>query len=132
VKKRPQIKVGDVVRLNYKGMNKRGYKHLRDLTMVVTKVDGDGVEKYSKIKCMINNPGGRIHEFLSISRGYLWSTGHNVKNKNDVPTVSTPADDAWDRSWRAANGLRPRPKTGKPCSCPWDLVKSQGCQCGGC
>ncbi len=124
---RPQIRVGDVVRISKKGL--RAYRRLANKTLVVISISGDGIDKYSRIKCMVESDS--YHEFHTISRPCLWRTGHNVKDLNPNTQMTTPDGRDWEAKWKAANGIKTKPKSNKKCSCPWSMVYTQGCQCGG-
>jgi len=75
---RPTLRAGDVVRLSKKG-KEASYPWPNDITLVVTKVEGDGVERRSVIHCraIINDIA---YEFKAY-RHHLWKTGTNVFEK---------------------------------------------------
>lgn len=127
---RPQIKVGDVVRISKKGLKISLYRRIADKTLVVVEIKfGDGIDKYSRVKCMVESADR--HEFHTIGRPYLWRTGYNINDLSPAHQMTTPEGRDWEAKWKAANGIKDKPKSGKKCSCPWPLVYAQGCQCGG-
>lgn len=75
---RPALKAGDVVKLS-----KKGKTHPRlfpkNSALVVSDVNGDGVDRSSIITCRIEVDGEfRYHKFY---RSELWSTRRNVFKK---------------------------------------------------
>ena len=121
IKKRPQIKIGDVVRISRKGI--KYHRRLVDKTLVVITIkSGDGVDGTSRIKCMVES--AKHHEFHTFYRGHLWYTGHNIHLQSNS-AMTTAAGRKFEQS-QATN------KNRKSCSCPWSLVYSEGCKCGGC
>ena len=75
MKIRPALMVGDIVKLS-----KKGKSHPRSFasntTMVVSDVQGDGVERVSVITCRLEINGKyESHRFY---RSELWSTGRNA------------------------------------------------------
>ena len=75
MRKRPAVKRGDLVRLSKKG-KKANYPWPPNVTMVVTEVEGDGVEQKSIIHCRAEFRGKvwRIDAY----RMHLWFTGKNI------------------------------------------------------
>ena len=75
MKVRPQIRPGDVVKLSKKG---RAYNRTfpKNSTLVVSCVDGDGIERASIITCRIII--GNTVEQHKFYRSELWATGVNV------------------------------------------------------
>lgn len=72
---RPSVRAGDVVKLSKKGrVHPRSFT--KDSTLVVSKVQGDGIERTSVITCRIDNNG--IFEYHNFYRSELWVTGLNI------------------------------------------------------
>ncbi len=72
---RPVLRAGDVVKLSKKG---KAYSRLfpKNSTLVVSSVDGDGIDRASIITCRIEVDGEfKFHKFY---RSELWSTGSNA------------------------------------------------------
>ena len=73
--KRPKLKPGDLVKLSKKGkIYPRSF--LTNSTMVVCKIEGDGIELYSVITCRVKV--GERYEKRKFYRSELWKTGVNV------------------------------------------------------
>ncbi len=72
---RPCIKIGDVVKLSKKG---RSYPRTfpKHATLVVSEVQGDGIERSSVVKCRVENDGS--FEYHTFYRSELWATGLNI------------------------------------------------------
>lgn len=75
MRKRPAIKRGDLVRLSKKG-KRANYPWPPNVTMVVTEVEGDGIEYNSIIHCrsIIAGKVWRVDAY----REHLWFTGRNI------------------------------------------------------
>ena len=75
VKLRPQLKKGDVVKLS-----KKGRACLRefplDSTLVVSDLDGDGIDRSSVVTCRAQLPAG--YRYFVFYRSELWATGQNA------------------------------------------------------
>jgi len=75
MKTRPAIRIGDVVKLSKKGKS-HPRTFAKNATLVVSHIDGDGIERSSVITCRIEVEGGfEQHKFY---RSELWTTGLNV------------------------------------------------------
>lgn len=75
---RPALKAGDVVKLSRKG---KTHPRLfpKNSTLVVSNVDGDGVDRSSIITCRVEVSNG--FEYYKFYRSELWLTGKNVFQK---------------------------------------------------
>jgi hypothetical protein len=76
---RPVLRAGDVVKLSKKG---KAYPRTfnKNSTLVVSEVNGNGVDRSSVITCRVEVHGEfRFHKFY---RSELWSTGKNVFDKS--------------------------------------------------
>ena len=75
MKTRPEIKVGDIVKLSKKGRKfPRGF--FKNTTMVVSEIQGSGREGSSIVICRIKiRDKFEKHSFY---RSELWSTGKNA------------------------------------------------------
>lgn len=84
MKKRPKIEVGDIVRLSKKirAWLKTSSTALglppRNSTLVVEKVDGDGVEGRSLVFCRTSHG-----DAYTMRRSALWKTGSNINDPTE-------------------------------------------------
>jgi len=72
---RPKLEIGDVVKLSKKGKTYNREFPMRS-TLVVSEVDGDGVEKSTIVTCRTKVKGE--FKFYKFFRSELWSVGKNV------------------------------------------------------
>lgn len=80
MKNRPKIVAGDVVKLSKKGRAELSHMRFSIGTrpMVVLEVEGDGIEKYSKIYVDFNGSN------ITFYRYQIWKTGFNAF-ENEFP-----------------------------------------------
>ena len=81
--KRPQIKIGDVVKLSKFGKQFAGDIPL-NATMIVTKIAGDGIDRTS---CIVVRLGKYEFEFR---RNELWKTGFNINDTELELSIDAP------------------------------------------
>jgi len=87
MKTRPAIRIGDVVKLSKKGkVHPRSFP--RNSTLVVSHVEGDGVERASLVTCRVDREG--IFEHHKFYRSELWTTGLNVFEQSLRTVVAIP------------------------------------------
>ena len=82
MKKRPTLKTGDVCRLHKKA--RRARKYLRNATLVVESVEGDGAEGGTIIRGVAThyNPDNMtVSGKFRLARRQLWFTGYNNIDK---------------------------------------------------
>jgi len=84
MRKRPEVKRGDIVRLSKKG-KKANYPWPENVTMVVTEVDGDGVDSSSIVHCraVIHNKVWQIQAY----RHHLWFAKKNLFHSRRIVRV---------------------------------------------
>jgi hypothetical protein len=111
MRKRPELRVGDVCRLSAKGRYQ--YPDLRRATLIVKTVGpGDTSEAWTTIRvvCVYTRRGHQIAHEKILKRHYLWFTGYNSASSDSNPTKRT---------------------SGRPCKCDMLVLMSRGCICGG-
>lgn len=82
MKKRPQIKVGDIVKLAKRA---RDYNLPSTATMRVVRIVGDGIDRASTVYVLYKS-----YEY-SFKRNELWKTGYNIDNENEDLELSIDA-----------------------------------------
>jgi len=122
MKRRPALKVGDVVRLSKKSRRRI------NTAMIVHSFKGDSSEGLTKITCnvIVNRSNGKTfgHKIV-LQRRELWSTGYNARSLEPNQMMTTPEGRDWERNFKASEA------TNHICSCSIDVIMSQGCICGG-
>ena len=112
MRKRPELKVGDVCRFSAKG--RKMYPDMRNATLTVKVVgSGDTTEASTSIRVMCvytDRRYGKIAHDKVVKRQYLWFTGYNSASPNASSTKRS---------------------SGRPCSCDMQIIMSRGCACGG-
>lgn len=148
MKKRPALKVGDVVRLSKFGIAHNKYVSWikPDMTMMVKTVEGaiikgvrltDLSDGFCKVRCTVitknqrmgRNLGKKIGANVTFTRRELWRTGYNINDQ--VPVI--PLKDGWllPADDLLAN-FKPLVSSKIPlCICDFQVIMSTGCQCGG-
>lgn len=116
MRRRPQLGIGDVVKLSRKGIQFfRHQSRLHNATFVVLKFKGPSDDGNTFIECLASDSVIKHHRRYTFRRKHLWSTGYNAMNSTTTPSKST---------------TKPRTNTHK-CRCEWESVLAFGCKCGG-
>ena len=72
MKIRPEIVLGDLVRLSKKGKSRAPSYIPRNCQMIVAGIDGDGIDRSTKLLCRMGN------EEYFLMRNEVWKTGFNA------------------------------------------------------